>query len=126
MTGRVLFVTGEYPPLRGGVGDYTQRLAQGLAASGWAVEIATRLLPRQRSEGLPVRWQLASWGRPLWQMLHELRRSGWRGVLHLQYQAGAFDLQGRVALLPLLARPLPVITTFHDTRVPYLFPNAGP
>uniref|UniRef100_A0A7C2B1S9 Glycosyltransferase n=1 Tax=Thermomicrobium roseum TaxID=500 RepID=A0A7C2B1S9_THERO len=126
MAGRVLFVTGEYPPLRGGVGDYTQRLAQELVARGWAVEIATRQLPIQPSDGLPVRWQLTSWGRPLWQMLRELRRSGWRGILHLQYQAGAFDLQGRVALLPLLARPLPVVTTFHDTRVPYLFPKAGP
>lgn len=126
MLERILFLTGEYPPLRGGVGDYTQRLAQELAARGWAVEIATRQLPIHPSDGLPVRWQLASWGRPLWQMLRNLRRSGWRGVLHLQYQAGAFDLQGRVALLPLLARPLPMVTTFHDTRVPYLFPKAGP
>jgi len=125
MAGRVLFVTGEYPPLRGGVGDYTWQLGCALAAAGWTVEVATRRLPGPAPEGPLVCWQLAGWGRPLWSLLRSLRESGWHGVVHLQYQAGAFDLQGRIVLLPVLARPLPVVTTFHDLRVPYLFPKAS-
>lgn len=126
MTARVLFVTGEYPPLRGGVADYTDRLRHALAERGWAVDVATRSLPDRPGEDPSVRWRLADWGRSLWRTMRALRRSGWRGIVHLQYQAGAFDLQGRIALLPILARPLPVVTTFHDTRVPFLFPKAGP
>ncbi|MDQ3699471.1 MAG: glycosyltransferase, partial [Chloroflexota bacterium] len=58
------------------------------------------------------------------------RREAW-DVLHIQYQPGAFALHPAINLLPgwLAARrrgALPVVvTTFHDLRVPYLFPKAG-
>ena len=32
-------ITGEYPPQRGGIGDYTELLAAGLAAEGHAVSV---------------------------------------------------------------------------------------
>jgi len=120
----VLLVSGEYPPLRGGVGDYTARLAHALAERERPVTVVTRPLPVSPGATVSLR-TVTGWGRPLWRLLGDLRRSGWQGVVHLQYQAGAFDLSGWVTLLPLLARPLPVVTTFHDLRVPYLFPKAG-
>lgn len=50
-------------------------------------------------------------------------------VLHIQYQAAAYDLKGGINLLPwLLARRAPRVLralTFHDLRRPYLFPGAG-
>ena len=56
-----------------------------------------------------------------------LRRAN--GVVHIQFQAGAFDLLGDVCLMPLVLRRVRprvrVVTTFHDVRVPYLFPRAG-
>jgi len=121
----VVYVTGEYPPLRGGVGDYTARLGQALRAQDWAVTVLTRPFPGQDGSGAAIR-PVTGWGWQLRRTLQELRMAGWRGIVHLQYQAGAFDLQGRIALLPLLAHPFPVVTTFHDLRVPYLFPKAGP
>jgi glycosyltransferase involved in cell wall biosynthesis len=51
-------------------------------------------------------------------------------VLHIQYQAAAFDLGGWVNWLPWWLRRRRdrphVVVTFHDLRVPYLFPKAGP
>ena len=62
-------------------------------------------------------------------VVQSLRRLGRRPLLHIQYQSGAFDLQGAVNLLPaFIRRVVPdvrVVTTFHDFRVPYLFPKAG-
>ncbi len=121
----VALVTGEYPPARGGVGDYTARLGEALERRGWAVTVVTRQLAAPSAEEGDVR-RVDGWGVALGRAVQDLRRSGWRGVVHLQYQAGAFDLAGRIAALPLLARPFPVVTTFHDLRVPYLFPKAGP
>ncbi|MCX2727138.1 glycosyltransferase [Thermomicrobium sp. 4228-Ro] len=121
----VLFVTGEYPPLRGGVGDYTARLAEALTDHGWSVTVVTRPSPDRTATSPAIR-VTTGWGWRLREILQELYAQGWRGIVHLQYQAGAFDLQGRIALLPQLAHPFPVVTTFHDLRVPYLFPKAGP
>jgi glycosyltransferase involved in cell wall biosynthesis len=51
-------------------------------------------------------------------------------VLHIQYQAAAYDLGGWVNWLPWWLRRRQVrpriVATFHDLRVPYLFPKAGP
>jgi glycosyltransferase involved in cell wall biosynthesis len=50
-------------------------------------------------------------------------------VLHIQYQTAAYSLHPAINLLPLCVRLLSgrplVVVTFHDLRVPYLFPKAG-
>ena len=72
-----------------------------------------------------------------WRLLRQvprLAREGAWDVLHIQYQPGAFQLRGAIHLLPSWIghlgqrhrRPPAVVTTFHDLRVPYLFPKAGP
>ncbi len=48
-------------------------------------------------------------------------------MLNLQYQAAAYAMHPAINLLPqTLRKRLPVVVTFHDLRVPYLFPKAGP
>ena len=127
MRGQVLLVTGEYPPLRGGVGAYTQRLGAALGELGWSVAVATRPLPHRADEFPPVRDEVPGWDiGSLVRWTRRVRQREPASLLHLHYQAGAFALRGAPLLLPLLARPLPVVTTFHDLRVPYLFPKAGP
>ena len=37
----ILFVTGEYPPMTGGVGAYTERLALALVDLGWQASVVT-------------------------------------------------------------------------------------
>jgi glycosyltransferase involved in cell wall biosynthesis len=110
----LLFVSGEYPPDIGGVGDYTARLREALAAQGWPSRVLSRRQVR--------RWDARA-------LLWLVRRAPRAGLVHLQFQAGAYDLLGDVCLMPtLLRRVRPgvrVLTTFHDAREPYLFPRAG-
>ena len=113
MTPPLLFVSGEYPPDVGGVGDYTDRLRAGLKSVGW-------------QSGVLSRQQVARWdARALVQLV---RMAPQRGIVHIQYQAGAFDLHPAINAAPWLLRErakVPVIVTLHDLRPPYLFPNAG-
>jgi glycosyltransferase involved in cell wall biosynthesis len=130
-------LTGELPPDRGGVGDYTARLSDALAALGVPVGILTRErpdIPSRRVLGasaVPVHGTVPAWDARAWRMVaRALRGLGPRPLLHIQFQAGAFDLGGSIHLLPALLRALMpnarVVTTFHDFLVPYLFPKAGP
>ena len=110
----ILFVSGEYPPDVGGVGDYTARLRAALANVGWPSRVLTR-----KQVG---RWDARS-------LVWLVRTAPRAGLVHIQFQAGAFDLLGDVCLMPALVRAFRararVVTTFHDTREPYLFPRAG-
>jgi len=88
-------VTGEYPPSLGGVGDYTQQLAQALAAAGervhvWAPsEMVTRQEGRVRIHGL------RNFGpSELRRFSAELRAIAGPKRLFIQYVAPAFGLRG--------------------------------
>lgn len=133
---RILFITGEYPPQPGGVGDYTQRLAQHLTIAGHEVITLTSVkghwqLWRATSRGDEAlaaprgraSWRLVAAGR-LAQVVR-LIRPQW---CHIQYQTGAYQLQIGVNVLPLLLRRTEIATaiTYHDLLPPYLFPKAGP
>jgi glycosyltransferase involved in cell wall biosynthesis len=126
---KVLLVTGEFPPMQGGVGDYSRELGLALAEQGCTVGVATAAAAGQ-VEGLTVwplleRWRWGSWPR----LLALIRREEPQ-VVHVQYQAAAYGLHPAINLFPrtlrLLGRRRPrVVVTFHDLKVPYLFPKAG-
>jgi glycosyltransferase involved in cell wall biosynthesis len=120
---RVLFVTGEYPPMHGGVGDYTARLAEALAQQGWDAAILTSA----RAAGSRfVVATVARWGWGLSRLVRQAARDTGAALIHLQYQTGAFAMHPAVNRLPDAVRDWPLVTTFHDLRAPYLFPKAGP
>ncbi len=114
MTTPLLFISGEYPPDVGGVGDYTEHLRHALTVLGWPSGVLSRRHVR--------RWDARS-------LVALVRAAPRSGAVHIQYQAGAYDLLGDVCLMPsVLRRFRPrtrVVTTFHDARPPYLFPKAG-
>jgi glycosyltransferase involved in cell wall biosynthesis len=110
----ILFVSGEYPPDVGGIGDYTARLRAELDTLGRPSQVMTRQqAPRWDARALA------------WLVRHAPRS----GIVHIQYQPAAFDLLGDVCLMPLVLRAtrgqVRVVTTFHDARVPFLFRGAG-
>lgn len=128
MTNRVLFVTGEYPPMRGGVGDYTARLVDALADHGWDSAVLTSHAAANNPDHRVLPW-ITRWD---WSMIQQVRRAvveSGAGLVHVQYQTGAFAMHPAVNFLPRFlrrAQPRPaVVTTFHDLLTPYLFPKAG-
>ena len=118
---RILFVTGEYPPITGGVGDYCARLRDALETLGVHVSVLTRTGAESADVHAVSAW---NW-RTRWAAAVVAARPD---LVHIQYQSGAFAMHPVINLLPpRVARRfgLPAITTFHDLRPPYLFPKAG-
>ena len=134
---RILFITGEYPSMQGGVGDYTRRLGQALGELGADVHVLTHVDAGGDHLRVPVAAyeptvypELERTGWNLWGAVRRLIRELRPEVVHIQYQPAAYELHPAVNYLPWRLRALrnrPVVyTTFHDLRYPYLFPKAGP
>lgn len=147
---KVTFLTGEYPPMQGGIADHTAYLAQHLAS----LNVESSILisrhwqerggeeARTRGEGeaksrlhvlasSPPRVfaSLPNWGWRCWPGVANFLKVHQPNVLHIQYQAAAFDLGGWVNWLPWYLKKrgvaIRLVTTFHDLRIPYIFPKAG-
>lgn len=132
---RICLISGEYPPMQGGVGDYTREMARAYTAAGHAVTVLTsspdsEAPSAQQEEGIDVRRIVRVWNRRSWSPVCDVLREVAADVVNVQYQAAAYAMQPAVHLLPWRVRrlsPRPrIVVTYHDLRVPYLFPKAGP
>ena len=133
---RIGIITGEYPPMQGGVGDYSRELARAMVTLGHQVFVltSTHATSDTGDRGITVQASVAKWGR--WgkgdknprgerQAIEWVRRHQ-LDVVIIQYQAAAYQMHAAANDLPrTLSSLVPVITTFHDLLVPYLFPKAG-
>lgn len=129
MTLRIGIVTGEYPPHQGGVGDFTREIAHALGDLGHEVHVIAHV--NARPEGFPkpfgsltVYPVIASWNLQSLISIRRLARQLQLDILNIQYQAAAYGMTPPIHFLP-LAAGVPCVMTFHDLRVPYLFPKAG-
>ena len=144
----VTFLSGEYPPMQGGIADYTAHLAgylqqlavrpsvliscvyqeyvRRMANGEWRMTNDREAWRNSPPAVYPV---LHGWGGRCWPEVKRFLQGHPTAVLHIQYQAAAFDLRGWVNWLPWYLRHWPgrpkIVTTFHDLRIPYLFPKAG-
>jgi glycosyltransferase involved in cell wall biosynthesis len=125
---RIGLLTGEYAPMQGGVGDFSRELSLALAQLGHEVHILTRVgcRPDGLIAGCTLAPEIQRWS---WSVSSQISR--WVGkhdleIVNLQYQAAAFDMHPAVNLLSSRAVGVPMAVTFHDLKVPYLFPKAGP
>jgi glycosyltransferase involved in cell wall biosynthesis len=142
---RIGVVTGEYPPMQGGVGAFTERLVHALKATNPAT-CEIHVITDRRARPDPARrlsWR--EWSQPValpHASLHPHVRS-WRwpalstiadvvarydlDLVNIQYQAAAYHMgSAAINFLPWRLKGLaPTVVTFHDLRVPYLFPKAG-
>jgi glycosyltransferase involved in cell wall biosynthesis len=127
---RIGLVTGEYPPMQGGVGDFTRELGRALAALGHAVTVltCTRAQP-QSPDRVTVEPFVERWGWGAAGALARLAEARQLDVLNIQYQAAAYGMGLPIHLATwqwrTQRRPFASVVTYHDLRVPYLFPKAG-
>lgn len=124
--------------MQGGVGAFSRELAAALVQQGHGLYILTdRRAAGSDESGIQVQgigdWNIASLvDARRWARAHHL------DVINIQYEAAAFQMAPLVHWLPGLTSPpgplanwrggnrrIPIITTFHDLLVPYLFPKAG-
>ncbi len=128
---KLCLLTGEYPPMQGGIADHTWHLARHLSGMDVQVSILTSVRaaggePSRQVALLPV---VTGWGLGCWRQISRHLAEHKPDILHVQYQAAAYDLTGWVNWLPWRMRSWTtrprLVVTFHDLRVPYLFPKAG-
>lgn len=136
---RIGLITGEYPPDQGGVGDFTHQLGQALAELGHEVHVVTGESTNQRisesanhesrithHESPAVHRVVKDWQWGCWKQILAVVRELELDVLNVQYQAAAYRMHPAINFVPRRQSRPPVVVTFHDLRVPYLFPKAGP
>ena len=139
---RVLLISGEYPPMEGGVADFTHLLGKELVALGAEVHVltSTRAAPggeggrsaptaSQSSCGLCCHPLMSSWRWwPLYATVGRLCRELNPDIVNIQYQTAAYGMHPAINFLPWvfrMSRRCAFVVTFHDLLVPYLFPKAG-
>ncbi|MGB9881009.1 MAG: glycosyltransferase, partial [Anaerolineae bacterium] len=134
---RICFVSGEYPPMQGGVGDFTHELGRALMELGHKVAVVTSRraqtqLSRVSGATTPepaVYPVIRKWNWMSWRNILHVAHAFQSDVLHIQYQTAAYGMHPAINLLPLRLRLKErrprIVVTFHDLREPYLFPKAG-
>jgi len=117
--------------MQGGVGDFTYEVGQALHNLGAAVTVLTSTAagPARDEDGLRVEPRLEHWGWHSWRTILRTAEELEADTLNIQYQAAAYGMHPAINFLPLWLQARKqrpgVVVTFHDLKVPYLFPKAG-
>src|SRR5256885_11104 len=102
---RIGLITGEYPPMQGGVGAFSRELAAALVQQGHSLYVLADRQSQDASEpGVDVTGTIRNWN---WASLFQVRR--WAhvnrlDVVNVQYEAAAFHMAPLVHWLPALLR----------------------
>jgi glycosyltransferase involved in cell wall biosynthesis len=127
---RIGLVTGEYPPDQGGVGAFTQELAEPFVELGHEPHVITNvgqaLGAQSEAPNVVVHRAIDNWGWRCWRRILALADGLHLDVLNVQYQAAAYRMHPAINILPRRQGRPPIAVTFHDLKAPYLFPKAGP
>lgn len=124
---RIGLISGEYAPMQGGVADFTREIARSFVALGHEVFILTDESGYGENDaGITVEARVRNWNISSLLHVRPWARDNRLDVVNLQYQTAAYQMAGLVHFLPHLLGQIPFVVTFHDLRIPYLFPKAGP
>jgi len=130
---RIGIITGEYPPMEGGVGAFAQELSLALHDLGHQIHILTTGTGAAGGEtvetGLMVHRTVPQWGLPGIRQAYGWLQALSPDVVSLQYEPAAYGMNGWITALPRLLKRSPhrpLIITFHGLLPPYLFAKAGP
>ncbi len=138
---KIGIVTGEFPPLAGGVGAFTWELAKALTTQGHEIHVMTGRGARPSPDPTQKHKAGEPFTLPFAQLYPVIHRWRWPSVakiadwalrydfdvVNIQYQAAAYNMNSAaINLLPWRLHHITrTVVTFHDLRVPYLFPKAG-
>jgi len=132
--------------MQGGVGDFTREIGLALNRLGAEVDVvcsvkaAPALAAPLADEGgvilsrdglhLTLYPVVQRWDFSCWSAIAELLRHTGSQILNVQYQTAAYQMHPAINFLPwrlrLVKERPKFVVTFHDLKVPYLFPKAGP
>ncbi len=110
--------------MQGGVADYTRIIAENLSRRGSRVHVLTSTRSTSAYDDVIVHADAPDWRRRTLKEVKPLCKWIEPDVINIQYQTAAFEMRPAINLLPRMLN-IPVVTTFHDLLVPYLFPKAG-
>jgi hypothetical protein len=93
----VLFVTGEYPPMQGGVGAYTREISRALQQGGARISVLTAQRAAQPDcaafdGSIRVLPAVECWDWRVLSMIPELARALRTDLVHVQYQTAAYAM----------------------------------
>jgi glycosyltransferase involved in cell wall biosynthesis len=127
--------------MEGGVGAFTQELARALAAQKQEIHIITSRAADPGAQGqrfgrLPepsdlgfaqLHAAIKRWRWPSVSSIADLTLRYEFDVVNIQYQAAAYNMNSAaINICPWRLKHLVrTVVTFHDLRIPYLFPKAG-
>lgn len=120
---RIGLITGEYPPLQGGVSAHVAMLAKYLVQHGHDVFIFSNNRAEQQ-DNIPLMNTITKWTYQTNRLVQQWVTEHAIEIVNLHFQTAAYDMSPWVHFMPHMI-DVPFITTFHDLRFPYLFPKAG-
>ena len=115
---RVLLVTGSYPPMHCGVGDYAERLVSALARDG---ELQVSVLTSRGKVVAPeqphVMRDVETWHRRGLDVYRQILQRIQPDVVHIQFPTQGYDFVNGLGSIAIASRcylNVPVVTTLHE------------
>jgi glycosyltransferase involved in cell wall biosynthesis len=122
---KVLIVTGEYPPMLGGIGDYTCKLSDALLASCVEPLLFVPAGSRPHNNHVPIAATYDHWSWSTLPLLHKTLEETEADWLHVQHQVSMYKSHLSAYAIPRYLRRKRwggrVAVTFHDLNPPVLF-----
>jgi glycosyltransferase involved in cell wall biosynthesis len=122
--GKVLMLSGSFPPMPCGVGDSVNELAHEMARAGMHVEVLTDRRADEVATGegpVTVHAEIADWGLRGIKRLVKAVEILAPDILHIHYPTKAYGTGLAVPFLPMLIRarrrPFRIVVTLHEFRI---------
>lgn len=120
---RIGILTGEYPPMQGGIGAHCDVLSRKLKEHGHDIFVFSGKDAQPQAQISLTKTN--GWGALSIYAVNRWAKKNKLDIINLHYQTAAYNMSAMIHFFPQLVRSIPIVTTFHDLRFPYLFPKAG-
>src|SRR5688572_3239573 len=105
---RIGIVTGEYPPMQGGVGAFSQIIARTLVEQGHDVFVYSSTQARSDDNRIPLTQHHGAWGIGSLASIKQWAQHNRLDILNIQFQTAAFGMSPFIHFLPNYIRNIPV------------------